>query len=248
VIAALRRQLVVPVGQDVAFGAFTEEIGQWWPVGDGHSVFGAGAAVAWRDGRLVETAPDGREAAWGTVLHWDPPHRLRLTWHPGRAEADATEVEVTFFPLDGGPTLVTLEHRGWERYADPTAARDEYSRGWPTVLNQFAARTGAGATVGDDEVWFVLSHTVGPALSEGQSPFAHPDFPAHLAFLKQLGAEGVLVAAGALDGNGDGMTVVRLPDPSGAAELVRRAQDEDQSVARGLFQVRARPWRVALTG
>ena len=58
----------------------------------------------------------------------------------------------------------------------------------------------------------------------------------------------MLVAAGPLDGNGDGMTVVRLPDPSGAAELVRRAQDEDQSVARGLFQVRVRPWRVALTG
>jgi hypothetical protein len=31
-------------------------------------------------------------------------------------------------------------------------------------------------------------------------------------------------------------------------ELVRRAQEEDESVVRGLFQVRVRPWRVALIG
>jgi uncharacterized protein YndB with AHSA1/START domain len=91
VIPALRRQLVVPVGADVAFDAFTDEIGLWWPVGDGHSVFGEGAAVVWRDGRLVETAPDGREPVWGTVLHWEPPHRLRLTWHPGRTARELAE-------------------------------------------------------------------------------------------------------------------------------------------------------------
>jgi hypothetical protein len=58
----------------------------------------------------------------------------------------------------------------------------------------------------------------------------------------------VLVAAGPLDGSGDGMTVVRLPHPGAAGELTRLAQDDDQSVARGLLQVRVRPWRVALTG
>lgn len=245
----LRRQLVVPAAAEIAFDVFTGEIGRWWPL---HvlSVFGAGATVALRDGRLVETAPDGREAEWGTVLDLEPARRIRFTWHPGQPAAVASEVEVVFFPVDEAQTLVTLEHRGWERLADPLAARAEYSHGWPGVLARFGEHTGGYPRPGKGagEAWFVLEHTVGPALTAGQSPFAHPDFGEHIAFLRGLQAEGILVGAGPLDGGGDGMTVVRLPDSEGVAELVHRAQEEDQSVVRGLFQVRVRPWRVVLVG
>ena len=94
----IRRQVVVPAAADVAFAAFTSEIGSWWPVGAGHSVYGdwSTGTVAFRDGQLVESGPSGATAVWGTVLDWEPPHRIRLTWHPGSDPAKASEVEVTF--------------------------------------------------------------------------------------------------------------------------------------------------------
>jgi uncharacterized protein YciI len=160
-----------------------------------------------------------------------------------------------------GRPLVTLEHHGWERFEDPVAARSEYNRGWPMVLDQFLARTENSSTLigsateapdaelADRDLWVALLHTAGPALAAGGSVFAHPDFGQHLAFLRGLDEAGLLVAAGSLDGpTAEGMTIVRLPSPARLAELTRRAQDEDQSVVRGLFQVRVRPWRVALVG
>jgi uncharacterized protein YciI len=90
-------------------------------------------------------------------------------------------------------------------------------------------------------------HTAGPALAPGSSPFAHPDFPEHVAFLRRLRERGLLVAAGPLDEPATGMAVIRIPDPADVAEYTRLAQDDDQSVARGLFVVRVRPWHVVLT-
>jgi hypothetical protein len=63
----IRRQIVVPAAADLAFAVFTSEIGRWWPVGAGHSVYGdwstpAGGTVAFRDGRLVESGPSGATA------------------------------------------------------------------------------------------------------------------------------------------------------------------------------------------
>lgn len=247
----IRRQVVVPAGAELAFEVFTEEIGAWWPV-DRLSVHGADATVTLRDGVVVERGPDGAEAVWGTVLDWQPPHGLRLTWHPGHEPAAASEVSVSFVEVPGGQTLVTLEHHGWERFADPSAARSEYDRGWPVVLGHFVARTGQttrDAEPADGDLWVALLHTAGPALVPGQSVFAHPDFSQHLGFLRGLDEAGVLVAAGSLDGRtAEGMAIVRLPSPADLAELTRRAQDEDQAVVRGLLQVRVRPWRVALVG
>jgi uncharacterized protein YndB with AHSA1/START domain/uncharacterized protein YciI len=248
-VPPVRRQVVVPAGAEVAFAVFTDEIGSWWPVDLGHSVFGAGAAVNVRDRQVVETSPDGQEeAVWGTILDWEPPRRLRMTWHPGRGPEVVTEVEVRFEPVAGDQTLVTLEHRGWERLGDPLAARRGYNVGWPTVLDRYLAHAPAEDGPAGDEAWLVLAHTPGAARAEG-SVFAHPDFGEHLAFLRRLADEGVLVAAGPVDPDrGEGMAVVRLKDPAGVSELTRRAQDEDLSVARELLQVRVRPWGVALAG
>jgi uncharacterized protein YndB with AHSA1/START domain/uncharacterized protein YciI len=248
-IPPVRRQVVVPAGAEVAFAVFTDEIGSWWPVELGHSVFGAGAAVNLRDRQVVETSPDGQEeAVWGTILDWEPPRRLRMTWHPGRGPEVVTEVEVRFEQVAGDQTLVTLEHRGWERLGDPLAARRGYNVGWPTVLDRYLAHAPTEGGNAGDEAWLVLAHTPGAALAEG-SVFAHPEFGEHLAFLRRLADEGVLVAAGPVDPDrGEGMAVVRLKDPAGVAELTRRAQDEDLSVARELLQVRVRPWGVALAG
>jgi len=135
----IRRQVVVPSTADVAFAVFTDHIGQWWPLAD-LSVYGKEAEVAFRDGRLVEHGPDGAEALWGTVLDWEPPHRLRLTWHPGAGADRATEVEVSFVPVTDDLTMVTVEHRGWERLGAPGPARRDRNRaGWDAVLPPFIA-------------------------------------------------------------------------------------------------------------
>lgn len=248
-LAPIRRQVVVPGSTAAAFEVFTTEIGLWWPLVE-LSVYGAGATVSFRDGRLVEQAPNGAESVWGTVLAWEPDQRLRLTWHPGSDPAKASEVEVRFAELTDGQTLVTLEHRGWERFADPAAARAEYDHGWPQVLADYAGHAGQGAAspAADGPIWLALMHTAGPALPAGEPVFGQPDFAEHIAFLRRLDERGVLVAAGSLDGYAEGMTVIQVPDPAEAATYIRLAQEDDQSVVRGLLQVRARPWHVALTG
>ena len=70
------------------------------------------------------------EQDWGSVLAWEPPHRLLLDWQIG--EARGTEVEVTFAP-EGPGSRVVLEHRGFAD-ADP---RGRYDSGWDAVLAPF---------------------------------------------------------------------------------------------------------------
>jgi uncharacterized protein YndB with AHSA1/START domain len=88
------------------------------------------------DGDIVETAADGRRAVWGTVTAWEPPHRLAFTWHAGHGPEAAGRIVVTFAEHAQG-TLVRLEHGGWEVYADPEAAREEYRHGWALVLDRY---------------------------------------------------------------------------------------------------------------
>ncbi|OLB80262.1 MAG: hypothetical protein AUI14_07280 [Actinobacteria bacterium 13_2_20CM_2_71_6] len=170
-----------------------------------------------------------------------------MTWHPGSGPDKASEVEVSFAPVTDDQTLVTLEHRGWECYPDPTAARDEYNHGWPTVLGEYAAVAGTGFAASGGPVWLALLHTPGPAVSGSTEVFAHPDFREHVAFLGRLRERGVLVAAGPFPASGEGMTVLRLDDPATVAEYVRLAHEDDQSVVRGVLLVRVRPWQVMFT-
>lgn len=235
-VPPVRREVLVPATPEIAFAVFTDEIGGWWPIGS-HSVFHDGT-VALADGRIIEYSADGRESVWGTVLDWAPPARLSFTWHPGRPASGAGRVTVTFTAA-GDQTLVVLLHEGWEGYADPDAARQEYDTGWPRVLAAYASGvvTPGGAT------WVALHHT---ARTEGPV-FADPRFAGHVAFLERMKAVGYLVAAGPLDGDGhEGMTILRLPG-EGREAAARRLAQGDASVAGGLFAVEIRPWRVVLT-
>jgi uncharacterized protein YndB with AHSA1/START domain/uncharacterized protein YciI len=132
VIPPVRREVLVDAGPEAAFEVFTARIGAWWPVA-GHSVYGAGTAVSFAGGRLLEQSAAGQEAVWGTVTCWEPPHSLAFTWHPGTTPEQASHVTVTFAAA-GDQTLVTLEHSGWESFAEPAAARADYDHGWPQVL------------------------------------------------------------------------------------------------------------------
>ncbi len=134
------RSAQVDRGVEDAFDVFTRLIGAWWPLPT-HGVFGdLSGGISFEDGRLVERAVDGRVSVWGEVLAWEPPHRILFTWHPGRDEDDASEVEVRF-ARDGVGTRVELEHRGWEAFGESGMPRRRGYVGpgaWGHVLDHFA--------------------------------------------------------------------------------------------------------------
>ena len=113
----------------VAFEVF---IGQeWWPVDTHHLAEPPGREVVlepFPGGRWYERAADGTETDWGTVLAWQPPYRLLMTWQVSPAwayEPDpdrGSQVEVTFTPEGPEVTRVDLMHRHLERYG-PEAER-----------------------------------------------------------------------------------------------------------------------------
>ncbi|MDQ3982581.1 MAG: SRPBCC domain-containing protein [Actinomycetota bacterium] len=75
--------------------------------------------------------------SWGEIDVYEPPRRVRFSWHPDKERAASTEVEVTFTAIEGG-TLVRLEHRAWERLGDAgEESRADYDKGWDFVLGRF---------------------------------------------------------------------------------------------------------------
>jgi uncharacterized protein YndB with AHSA1/START domain len=141
-LSALRKRAVVRVPPDTAFALFTEHLGAWWPL-DTHSV-GLDDAVGvvfepGVGGRIVEAIAGGATSVWGTVDVWEPPARVRFSWHPGTPPDEATQVEVTFAESADGGTLVELVHSGWDRRPDGAAARASYGPGWDFVFGRFAA-------------------------------------------------------------------------------------------------------------
>lgn len=230
----LRREIVVPAPPAIAFDVFTAGIGSWWPLAE-FSVHGASATVTFRAGEIVESAPGEADNSWGTVLAWQPPHRVAFTWHPGRGPEQASQVEVTFEVVDEG-TRVRLVHAGWDALPDPATARDEYGHGWPVVLGAYASRFPVTTWT-----WVALLHH---ATIDG-SVFADPRFAEHAAFLARMADAGYLVAAGPLgDEPGSGMTVLRFPGDDRFDDAVALATRSDASVVDGLFEVTVRPWSV----
>jgi uncharacterized protein YndB with AHSA1/START domain len=80
-------------------------------------------------GRWYERDAAGNLNDWGTVLAWDPPHRVTFSWHigPGHDQPDwvcdpdmakASEVEIKFTAEGPGTTLVELEHSRLERHGE----------------------------------------------------------------------------------------------------------------------------------
>ena len=113
----------------VAFEVFVGQ--EWWPVHTHHLAEPHGREVVlepFAGGRWYERAADGTETDWGTVLAWQPPYRLLLTWQVGPEwtyEQDpgrGSEIEVTFTPEGPHVTRVDFTHRHLERYG-PQAER-----------------------------------------------------------------------------------------------------------------------------
>jgi uncharacterized protein YndB with AHSA1/START domain len=132
----------------VAWRVFTEQIGRWWPLA--HYKIGKANAVdavlePRAGGRWYERGEDGSTCNWGSVLAWEPPARLLLSWD---INADwqydpvlKTEVEIRFIAQGAQITRVELEHRKIDRFG---ARRDEMREifdktgDWGQLLGRFA--------------------------------------------------------------------------------------------------------------
>jgi uncharacterized protein YndB with AHSA1/START domain len=146
---AVRQTVTVDAPPERAFTVFTADLASWWPLDAYH--IGAQPAVAVvveprPGGRWYERAADGSECDWGSVLAWEPPHRVVLVWQISAEwqpdPALRTEVEVRFAAEEGDRTRVELEHRGLEAYGERAQQmRDIFGSpdGWGSLLRRFAA-------------------------------------------------------------------------------------------------------------
>jgi uncharacterized protein YndB with AHSA1/START domain len=128
-----------------AFDTWTRGCSSWWPAA--HTISGDPTAITFEPragGRIFEQSPDGDQHDWGTVLEWHPPTRLRYRWHLFFDVNEATEIDISFAPVDQG-TAVRLEQRGWDRLgpAGPPR-RTKTERVWSTLAARFI-----GACVAD---------------------------------------------------------------------------------------------------
>jgi len=139
----IRRSVSVSWDQDAAFRRFTAEFGAWWP-SRSHSIGGARVRrVAFEPrvgGRIFEEHGDGRRFQWGEIVLWEPPQRVKFTWHPAREPATAQDVLVEFV-AEGTGTRVELTASGWERWGENVSrAHRGYGVGWAYILNVWAGR------------------------------------------------------------------------------------------------------------
>jgi len=132
----ITKTLTVPLRPDEAIALFTADIDRWWPKAS-HSVKGAKPKLTFpthKCGKITETGEDGEVAIWGKVIAYDPGSYLAFTWHPGRPEAEATVVTLTFSQTKDG-TLCELTHGGFDILGDTAdAVSASYLQGWDLVL------------------------------------------------------------------------------------------------------------------
>ena len=122
-----------------AFTLFAGDFARWWPLAQVHTgPDPADCAIEPRvGGRVYERAADGRETAWGTVLAYEPPHRLAFSWIVELPAGLEQLVEIRFTAEEHG-TRVELTHSGWEQLWDAAAnLRERYDRGWGSVFARY---------------------------------------------------------------------------------------------------------------
>jgi len=107
--AVVRKSVRVQAGIERAFSVFVEQMESWWPATHhiGKTPFEAIFVEPRIGGRWYERDVEGKLTDWGTVLKWEPPHRVTFSWHvgPGHDQPDwvcdpdiakASEVEIRF--------------------------------------------------------------------------------------------------------------------------------------------------------
>ncbi len=139
-----------------AFSVFVEQMETWWPAT--HHIGGTPFETIFIEprigGRWYERNAKGEMCDWGTVLGWDPPHSVRLSWHVGPGHdspewvadmdiAKASELEIRFTAEAAGTTLVELTHSKLERHGEGAEQLRDVFDGpgaWSGILACFAKK------------------------------------------------------------------------------------------------------------
>jgi uncharacterized protein YndB with AHSA1/START domain len=152
-VEAIHREVVVDVGQTRAFELFTANMTAWWP--KDHHIGSAPIQEVIVEprtgGRWYTKHQDGTETSTGSVVAWEPPGRLVITWQIGadwKFHTDlVTTVELRFVPLGDDRTRVLLEHRDLDAFGDDAAAMHktfEDPGAWTSTLAAYAAGAAQG--------------------------------------------------------------------------------------------------------
>jgi uncharacterized protein YndB with AHSA1/START domain len=154
--AVVRKSVRVQAPVERAFTVFVEQMETWWPATHhiGKTPFETICVEPRVGGRWYERNAEGSLCDWGTVLAWDPPHRVAFSWHlgPGHDSPDwtfdadmekASQVEVRFLPDGPSATLVELEHSKLERHGEgyeQLRAVFDGPGAWTGILAEFAKK------------------------------------------------------------------------------------------------------------
>lgn len=147
-VASVHKTITVKTSTAHAFHVFTDGFSTWWPKSHhiGKSPMKRAILEGKVGGRCYTEQEDGTACDWGSILVWDPPHRLVIAWQiTGQWTyepelARSSEVEITFTPQADGSTRVDLEHRRLERHgagAVQMRTAIDGSEGWGALLDLY---------------------------------------------------------------------------------------------------------------
>jgi len=145
VIEPVRKSFEVELPPLEAFQLFTSEMAVWWPATHhiGPSPFIEIVIEPRAGGGWFEVDQDGTTCQRGSILAWDPPQKLVLTWglqSDWKFDPDlskSSEVEVRFVPMGDSATLIEFEHRYSERHYEGEKIAVGVNSGWDVVLEGF---------------------------------------------------------------------------------------------------------------
>jgi uncharacterized protein YndB with AHSA1/START domain len=145
VIEPVRKSFEVELPPLEAFQLFTSDMAAWWPAT--HHI----AATPFVEivieprvgGGWYEVDRDGNTCQWGSILAWEPPHKVVFAWglqgdwkfSPDLSKS--SEVEVRFVPMGDSATLIEFEHRHFERHENSDKIAASVNAGWDVVLGRF---------------------------------------------------------------------------------------------------------------
>jgi uncharacterized protein YndB with AHSA1/START domain len=148
-VAPVKKSVRVRASQARAFEVFTARFDSWWPKSHhiGKAEMKEAVIEPRAGGRWYEKGVDDSECNWGTVLAWEPPSRVVLSWHiNGKFQPDEgvqSEVEIRFIPESANATRVELEHRIAAADAEDIRGAVDSPQGWGSLLELFAQRATA---------------------------------------------------------------------------------------------------------